>query len=25
MKGFNPVRYMDCLEDTRLPEEFEGE
>jgi len=25
MKGFNSVRYMDCLEDTRLPEEFEGD
>jgi len=25
MNGFNPVRYMDCLEDTRLPEEFEGD
>lgn len=23
--GFNPVRYMDCIEDTRLPREFEGE
>jgi len=24
MNGFNPVRYMDYIEDTRLPEEFEG-
>jgi len=25
MNGFNPVRYMDYIEDTRLPREFEGE
>jgi len=25
MSGFNPVRYMDYIEDARLPREFEGE
>jgi len=25
MNGFDPVRYMDYIEDTRLPEEFEGD
>lgn len=25
MDGFNPIRYADWVEDTRLPDEYEGE